>query len=209
MVLRDQLSEANELTQLLKGGDISVLREFEKNISISNRFATMYCSSNNPSVVLCGINPGRLGAGKTGVPFLDFASLSKLLSGIDRYDSERSAQFFFEIVEHFGVETFYSTFHVTNISSVGFERAGSNINFYDLPDQALNYVYGSFEKEIKAVLPTTIISLAGSVHNTVKQLFSGSAIDTSICLPHPNFCAFPKQRDRCKARYIEVLTQYL
>lgn len=206
---RDQLSEAKDLTQLLNGDDISVLREFEDNIFIAKRFVKAYCSSQRPSVVLCGINPGRLGAGKTGIPFLDFASLSKLLADIDRRDSERSAQFFFEVIEHFGAKAFYSAFHVTNISSVGFERAGSNVNYYDLPERALKYVHAAFDEEIKAVQPTAIISLAGSVHNTVKQLFSTSSIDISTCLPHPNYCAFPSQRDRCKARYFEVLSQYV
>lgn len=206
---RNQLSEAKDLAQLLNGGDISILREFEDNISVAKRFAKTYCSSQKPSVVLCGINPGRLGAGKTGVPFLDFSSLSKLLSEIDRCDTERSAQFFFEVVDYFGAKAFYSTFHVTNISSVGFERAGSNVNYYDLPELALKYVYDAFCEEIKAVQPTAIISLAGSVHATVKQLFSESSIDISQCLPHPNYCAFPKQHDRCKVRYIEVLSQYI
>lgn len=206
---RDQLSEAKDLAQLLNGSDISVLREFEDNIFIAKRFAKAYCSSQRPATVLCGINPGRLGAGKTGVPFLDFASLSKLLSDIDRRDAERSAQFFFEVVEHFGAKAFYSTFHVTNISSVGFERAGKNANYYDLPEQAIKYVHDAFDKEIKTIQPAAIISLAGQVHATVKQLFSKSPIDISVCLPHPNYCAFPKRRDRCKARYIEVLSQYI
>lgn len=206
---RNQLSEAKDLTQLLNGGDISVLREFEENLFVSKSFAKAYCSSPKISVVLCGINPGRLGAGKTGVPFLDFASLSKLLPEIIRHDTERSANFFFEVVEHFGAKEFYANFHVTNISSVGFERAGSNVNYYDLPEQALKYVYSAFFQEIMAVQPTVIISMAGSVHSTVKKLFLNSTIDISTCLPHPNYCAFPKQRERCKARYIEVLSQHI
>lgn len=206
---RDQLSEAKNLVRLLNGDGISVLREFENNIAVSKHFAKAYCSSQRPSVVLCGINPGRLGAGKTGVPFLDFSSLSKLLPDIDRRDAERSAQFFFEVVEYFGAKAFYSTFHVTNISSVGYERAGSNVNYYDLPEQALKYVLSAFGEEINAVQPTAIISLAGSVHATVRKLFSESSIDISLCLPHPNYCAFPKHRDRCKDRYIEVLSQYI
>ena len=70
--------------------------------------------------VICGINPGRNGAGKTGVPFLDFNSLSQLLPNLKKEDSERSSQFFFEIVEHFGAKKFYETFYVTNISWLGF-----------------------------------------------------------------------------------------
>jgi hypothetical protein len=205
---RDQLSEASDLALLLDECDISILREFESNILGAARFAEEYCSNQSPNVVLCGINPGRLGAGKTGVPFLDFSSLSKLFEDVYRHDEERSAQFFFEVIEYFGAKSFYSTFHVTNISSVGFERAGANVNYYDLPEKALRYIYSRFSGEIKAVQPTAIISLSGAVHSTVKHLFSGSSIDISVCLPHPNYCAFPKQRDRCKALYVEVLSQY-
>lgn len=206
---RDLLSEAKHLAQLLDGFDISVLREFEDNVHVAKRFAKAYCSSKNPTVVLCGINPGRLGAGKTGVPFLDFASLSKLLPDVNRPDAERSAQFFFEIVEHFGAKEFYATFHVTNISSIGFERAGSNFNYYDLPAPVINHVHAEFKNEINAVQPAVIISLAKSVHDTVRKLFVNSTIDVSTRLPHPNYCAFPKRRDLCKQQYIEVLSQYI
>jgi hypothetical protein len=91
---RDQTTEAIKLSQLLDGEDISVLREFESNKSVADEFTLRYCSQRKPTVVLCGINPGRLGAGKTGVPFLDFCSLSKLLPNVNREESERSAFFF-------------------------------------------------------------------------------------------------------------------
>ena len=206
---RDQLSEAKDLARLLDECEISVLREFEGSMHISKCFFEKYCSNGSPSVVLCGINPGRLGAGKTGVPFLDFASLSRMLSNIERRDTERSAKFFYEVIKHFGAKKFYSTFHVTNISSVGFELAGKNVNYDKLPERAMKYIHDAFKKEIEAVQPIAIISLSSLVHATVKELSLESTIDISTCLPHPNYCAFPKQHDRCKERYVEVLSKYI
>lgn len=206
---RDQTIEAIKLSQLLDGEDISVLREFESSKSVADEFTLRYCSKRKPTVVLCGINPGRLGAGKTGVPFLDFCSLSKLLPNVNRDESERSASFFYEVVEYFGAKAFYETFHVTNISSVGFERRGKNLNYYDLPDKALKYVLKEFKREMELVNPVAVISLASSVHNTVNSVLSDYAMNTSSSLPHPNYCAFPKQKDRCKKEYIELLSQYL
>jgi hypothetical protein len=93
MLIRDQKSEAEYLSGMLKGEGISVLRECEENSSVLERFFDEYYASHNPRIVICGINPGRRGAGKNGILFIEFCSLAKILSDINRCDSERSAQF--------------------------------------------------------------------------------------------------------------------
>lgn len=50
----------------------------------------MFYPTQEKRVVLCGINPGRNGAGKTGIPFIDFSGASHLLSGIGQNDSRNN-----------------------------------------------------------------------------------------------------------------------
>jgi hypothetical protein len=61
-------------------------------------------------IVICGINSVKRSAGKAGIPFIEFCSLAETFPDINRYDSERSAQFFYVIVESFIVNKFYSAF---------------------------------------------------------------------------------------------------
>lgn len=98
---------------------ICVLSDFLQHPGVMEAFWSRYYGNELPREVICGLNPGRLGAGLTGVPFTDFQTLSRWLPGIDRRDSEPSAQFFAKVAEAVGVEAFFRRFYVTNISAVG------------------------------------------------------------------------------------------
>jgi len=207
--LKKKYFESNEIEILLQNTNISVLDNFlenEENIKLFNK--TFY-RNNYPKTVLCGINPGKNGAGKTGVPFIDFISLSKMLKDVNRKDTERSAQFFYEIVEEIGIERFYNSFYVTNISWVGYVKENKNLNYYDLPINVKAFIYDTFKYEMKIVSPTTIISLSGKVKETISKLFDNSNIDVTQQLAHPNYCAFPKNYDKYKSEYMDLLSRYL
>jgi len=203
--LKRRYIDSGEMERLLRGSDISVLIDFLDNWPVIKQFEKKFYANAYPKVVLCGINPGRLGAGKTGIPFIDFASLSKMMPGIDRNDSERSASFFFDIVQSIGVETFYRHFYVTNISWLGYQHHNKNVNYDQLPEAAKAFVYRIFRWEMEHVKPVKIISLGAVVHDTVRASFADTDIDVSQSLPHPNYCAFPKNYDLCRSQYLEVL----
>ncbi len=207
--LKKKYIDSGKIELHLKGTDISILDEFLDNWEAISKFNNNYYGNNLPKIVLCGINPGKNGAGKTGLPFLDFTSLSKMVRGIDRQDTERSAQFFFDIVQELGAKDFYKSFYVTNISWVGYLKDHKNINYYDLPLAAKRFVYDMFKYEMKAVNPTTIISLSGAVKDTVVELFSEMDTNTDRQLPYPNYCAFPANYDNCKEKYLTLLSPYI
>jgi hypothetical protein len=50
--------------------NIGVLSDFFDNKEVIFEFYRQYFKPNEPKIVLCGINPGRFGAGQTGIPFL-------------------------------------------------------------------------------------------------------------------------------------------
>lgn len=208
-MLVDELKEQYMNTSIFNDNDILILNEFLENWENVKRFNEKYYNGNYPKTVLCGINPGKNGAGKTGIPFIDFTSLSQLLDGVERSDTERSAQFFYDIVQEFGAERFYKSFYVTNISWLGFMKDGKNVNYYNLSDQAKAFIYKMFQYEMEKVSPTTIISMSGEVKATISSLFNDSEIDISNTLPHPNYCAFPKNYTTCKTKYLELLSQYI
>jgi len=186
---RDSYISSGTFEPLARSEGIEVLTGFLANWKRIEAFYVRYYAT-KPSIVLCGINPGRYGAGLTGVPFLDFASLSKLLPNVKRSDEEKSAQFFFQIVSHFGAEDFFRTFYVTNVSWVGYEKDGKNCNYDKLPEAALSFVEAMFRSEFAFVQPSRIISIGTPVRATVQKLFGASQIDTSRMLPHPRNCIF-------------------
>ncbi len=53
---------------------ISIMNPFKENdtiIPVSSAFYQKYYNDNNPRHLILGINPGRFGAGVTGIPFTD------------------------------------------------------------------------------------------------------------------------------------------
>ncbi|WP_226376942.1 uracil-DNA glycosylase family protein [Oceanobacillus halotolerans] len=90
------------LSDYLKANNLHILTRFLKNKELVTNFFKQVYSELQPRIVLCGINPGRYGAGKTGVPFLDYLSLSEFFQNIKSTDHERSAQFVYKVIQTYG-----------------------------------------------------------------------------------------------------------
>jgi uracil-DNA glycosylase len=144
---------------------IGILSDFKKNKQNIIEFHKKYVEPNNPKIVLCGINPGRYGAGLTGIPFVDFKSLQKLLPGITNENSEKSSKFLFSIINSFKADKFYQNFHVTNLSSVGFYnlKNGRNINYDILPTHIAIFILEKFVDEMNLVKPEIIVPIGKNV----------------------------------------------
>ena len=205
----DRYLNDDNFLRLLGEHEICALSDFHRNKDGIETFWRKYYGGAVPRVVLCGINPGRHGARNTGIPFLDFQSLSQLIPGIDRQDNERTAGFFFQVVRQFGVEAFFHSFYVTNVASVGFIRDGKNLNYTELPASALEVVERNFLQEMEIVQPTHVISLGEVVQQTVRKLLPAS-VDCSMRLPHPSWITTyrGKEMDEWVARYLAVLEKF-
>jgi hypothetical protein len=208
--LYNKMENVNELEQ----GNIAVLNEFLKNEKFIRKFYEEYvdCNISNIKVVMCGINPGRYGAGKMGIPFIDFNSLSELLLGVQRNDSERSAEYFYSVIKKYGAKKFYSNVYVTNICSVGFLKDNKNYNYYQLPESIKEIIHLNFLEKIKIVNPQIIIPLSKDVDNTLKYLQSiGKLKDILIDnrLNHPFFCSIKSNWEIEFNKYIDKLDKYI
>jgi len=99
-------------------------------------FYRKFFDDSSPRVFLIGINPGRFGAGTTGIPFTDPVSLEKQCGIPNQFPRRRelSAEFFEKLIERWGgPREFYRTFYFTAASPIGFTKDGRNYNYYDTP----------------------------------------------------------------------------
>ncbi|SDX43844.1 uracil-DNA glycosylase family protein [Hymenobacter psychrophilus] len=98
-------------------------------------FARRYYAGNRPRVALLGINPGRLGNGRTGVAFTDGLALTAW--GIAHKlpaRREPSSEFMQAVVEAWGgPAAFYQQFYVGSLYPLVLLKDGRNYNYYDSP----------------------------------------------------------------------------
>lgn len=99
-------------------------------------FAERYYGDDGPRVLVFGINPGRFGAGITGITFTDPVALADFCGVPNDLQRKRelSSVFIYDfIARSFGVHEFYRRFFLTALCPLGFTRGGINLNYYDIP----------------------------------------------------------------------------
>lgn len=100
----------------------------------TTQFYTKYYGDNRPRAFIFGINPGRHGAGITGIPFTDPIRLAENCGIANEWkkQAELSSQFVYTMIEACGgPRSFYGRYHFTSLSPLGFVQAGKNLNYYD------------------------------------------------------------------------------
>lgn len=129
--------------EILPAG-VQVLEPFERSRPLEivenfRAFYRKYYSDNAPRHVLLGINPGRHGAGATGIPFTDTKRLLEFC-GIESNDfqtHEPSSVFVYEMIKEYGgADLFYKDYFFTSLVPVGFVKKNEkgrfvNFNYYD------------------------------------------------------------------------------
>ena len=103
-------------------------------LAVVQQFLIKYFNDTHKRSLLLGINPGRFGAGVTGVNFTAAKQLTEMC-GIRhpfKQQSELSAEFIYAMIEAYGGPTlFYSRFFIGSVCPLGFIKEGKNINYYD------------------------------------------------------------------------------
>lgn len=101
---------------------------------ITREFYQKFFGDTSPRVFILGINPGRFGAGVTGISFTTPQNLRRYC-GIEnslRDTPELSSRFIYQVVDAFGGATeFYSQFFLTSLFPLALTKDGKNYNFYD------------------------------------------------------------------------------
>jgi len=163
---------------------------------IMNQFYTKYYHDTDKRCMLFGINPGRLGAGMTGVPFTDPIRLEnkcRITNSIKKRQ-ELSSVFIYDMISKFkSVEDFYSKIYITSICPLGFTKDGKNYNYYDS-----KVLYESVEKEIVKAIQEQLkfncrsdkaFSLGKGKNFKVLQKLNAKYnwFDEVVPLPHPRW----------------------
>lgn len=189
--------------------DATVMKIFET-------FLYKYFNDNSPRRILLGINPGRFGAGVTGINFTAPRQL-KEFCGIDhefKKQSELSAEFIYEMITAYGgTENFYSKFFIGSVCPLGFIKNGKNINYYD-DRELLKTVEPFVIKSLKQLLDFNVdrknCLVIGGEKN-YKYLISLNErfgwFDEITPLPHPRFIM--QYRRKQKLQFIQQYLQFI
>ncbi len=186
--------------------DIDVLDPFngenaEQVRHIVELFHRQYYSDERPRMLMLGINPGRLGAGSTGICFTDTkrceADLGIPVEGMRTH--EPSSDFFYRAVRAAGgPKAFYDRVYVQAICPLGFTHIGPkgtplNLNYYDDANlqKAITPVVVQWLKDLIATgLRTDVMACIGTGKNLayLKKLNAEhDFFDRIIPLEHPRF----------------------
>ena len=153
--------------------DISILFPFnDKNvIKATNTFYQKYYEDNNERIILLGINPGRFGAGITGIPFTDPIRLENECGIKNTFDKkpELSSDFVYRVINAFGgVKDFYNRFLISSLCPLGFVKNGKNLNYYDekeLEEKVNPFIVTTLKQQIEFGINTNVCFCLGEGKN--------------------------------------------
>ena len=209
------------LPEILPSGIIAMNPyEEPKTREYSRIFLQKFFSDNRKRIFVFGINPGRFGAGITGVTFTDPVAL-KTFCGIENDFSPRkeaSSEFVYKFIARWGeTKEFYHHFFLTAVSPLGFTKEGNNYNFYDHPEllQRLRpFLLQTISSQLSfGARPEAAIVLgAGKNYKIFCELNQeGKFFKKIYPLEHPRFIMQYRRKkiDRYLEKYQEVFTEAL
>jgi hypothetical protein len=197
-------------------------KEYPKVLPVAEQFYKKFYNDNNERIIILGINPSRLGAGLTGIPFTDPKKLVREC-GIDydgRIAHEPSSTFIYEMIAAYGgVHRFYENFYINSPCPLGFtktEKTGkeTNYNYYDSPElykASHSFIIQSLHKLVKMGIRTDICFCLGIGKNEkfIKRMNDDHQFFKEIIpLEHPRWIMQYKSRNKKYYidKYISVLS---
>lgn len=212
------LRDLNPSVRLPKG--VSLLDPYKQPevMEILQRYYYKFYADRRSRVFIWGINPGRLGAGITGIAFTDPVALSQVARIANPFQQkpESSATFVHEVIEAFGgIKAFTRAFFLTAVCPLGFVKGGKNYNYYDdklLQKRMMPFIVRSIESQLTFGARNDVAICLGEGKNleVLKSLNSEHRwFNHLIGLPHPRFVMQyrRKSKDEYIRRYMEVLKE--
>lgn len=171
---------------------------------VVKEFLHKYFNDTAKRRLFLGINPGRFGAGVTGVNFTAPKQLTEEC-GIEHpfgRRSELSAEFIYAVINAYGgPEKFYGDFFIGSVCPLGFVKSGKNINYYD--DKELQatvepFIIKSIEKQLSFPVDRSRCLCIGGEKNYKYLLGLNNRFGwfkEVIPLPHPRFVMQYRRRE--------------
>lgn len=183
--------------------------------AILELFLNKYYSDCSKRILFLGINPGRYGAGITGINFTapkqlrEDCEIENPFSG-----SELSAEFIYAMINAYGgTKKFYSKFFIGSVCPLGFVQNGKNLNYYDNKEllKAIEpFIIDNISRLVSYNIDRSICICIGGEKN-FKYLSrlneQNHWFKKILCLPHPRFIMQYKRKqvqDYIKL-YLDVL----
>jgi hypothetical protein len=194
---------------------VAVLNPYQdKNaFALCGQFYRKYYSDQSQRSIILGINPGRFGAGLTGIPFTDPLKLQELCNIPNDLPkkTELSADFIHAMIAAFGgLEKFTKKFYFNSVSPLGFTFKGKNLNYYDTPalEKSLEkFIRQSIARQLDFGVNKSVAYCLGEGQNFKyldKLNRSEKYFETIIPLAHPRFIMQYKRKlvDKYIADYL-------
>ena len=205
---------------------IRIMNPFKNNpetLLISDQFYSKFFNDTNKRFIVLGINPGRLGAGTTGIPFTDTLRLNEKC-GIPVHHIrtfEPSSAFIYEMIDAYGgVEKFYGRFLISAICPLGFTKDSTrgkvvNYNYYDskeLTNAVYNFILTSLRQQLEFGIDSDICFCLGTGKNDSflrKLNQEQNLFKTIVTLEHPRYIMQYKSKFRNEfiKKYINAFRQ--
>lgn len=176
-------------------------REHDDVMEIVEVFYHKYYNGNEQRHIILGINPGRFGAGLTGIPFTDPKRLISEchIPYIGKMSHEPSSVFIYEMINAYGgPEIFYKDFYINSPCPLGFTSIDTkgketNYNYYDskeLTEAVYPFMIENIRKQIDFGIKTDICFCFGTGKNEKflrKLNDEHQFFGRLIALEHPRF----------------------
>ena len=192
--------------------DIRVMNPFKDNeeiLKVCEAFYGEFYNDTERRKLILGINPGRLGAGATGIPFTDTKRLSDICNiDIESFRThEPSSVFIYNLIEKFGgPKKFYHKFYINSVCPLGFVEQNLkgnwvNCNYYDyneLFSVIRDFIISSLKLQISFGIDTSVCFVLGkknakylSAINEKEGMF-----DSIVPFDHPRYIVQYKSKHK-------------
>lgn len=193
--------------------NVEVLFPYEEQATIDamTAFYEKYYNDQQQRIFIFGINPGRFGAGVTGVPFTDPIRLETEcgIANDFRKKPELSSVFVYEYIHAFdGLEAFYNQFYITSLCPLGFTKDGKNYNYYDdkeLQNAVEPFIIESIRQQQKFHVSDKVAICMGQGKNAAyfqKINDQHHFFDHILVAPHPRWVM--QYRRKRLAEFVEL-----
>ncbi|HSK13757.1 MAG TPA: uracil-DNA glycosylase family protein [Phnomibacter sp.] len=195
--------------------------EHPEALKVSSAFYRKFYNDNKKRQLILGINPGRFGAGLTGIPFTDPKRLVSYCNipwkGGPAH--EPSSVFVYDMIMAFGgPQVFYDHFYINSLSPLGFTSPGKNgkqvnYNYYDSADltsAVRDFIIRNIKQQIGLRMHTDVCFCLGTGKNEkfLRKLNDEHGFfDRVIALEHPRYIMQYKAKE--KEAYIEKYVRTL
>lgn len=186
-------------------------------MEVMSQFYDKYYSDQLIRRLILGINPGRLGAGTTGVPFTDTKKLREVcgiqMTSVQTH--EVSAIFVYDMIAAYGGATsFYRDFYINSIFPLAIVRKTKtgwlNANYYDdknLFESVEDFMIQSVKDHIRLGIDTSEVFVWGKKNAAYFEKINkqGRLFDKVTVLEHPRY--IQQYKTKQKKFYIQKYLQ--